>query len=152
MCRTGNLFMPLKLKQFLLRWINTTVGAVVATSILRHGLHYDRLLDLVVASLLLGILYAFVRPMLMLFTLPLMVLTLGLFTFVINGVLLYFVGWLLQPGFEVRSFGAAFWGALIITIISFVLNTLTGTNTARIKVNRRPPPGPGDGGGPVIDV
>jgi putative membrane protein len=93
----------------------------------------------------------------MLFSLPILIFTLGLFTLIINGLLLYFVGFLLAPKFNVTSFGAAFWGALVITIVSLVLNTLTGTGGARFKVEtRKVPPPPRDrddgGSGPVIDV
>jgi hypothetical protein len=81
-----------------------------------------------------------------------------LFTFVINGLLLYFVGSVMRPYFEVTHFGAAFWGALVITIVAFFLNLLTGTGTTKVRVSRsqpRPPPPPGgppDGDGPVIDI
>ena len=106
------------------------------------------------ASLLLGILNAFVRPILMLIALPLLIFTLGLFTLVINALLLYFVGRLLDPNFSVDSFRYAFFGALIISVISIALNVLTGN--ARVSVRRGPPPGtpknPGGGNGPVIDV
>ena len=143
-----------KLKEFLFRWANNTIGVVVATYLV-HGIGYHAVLDLVVAALFLGILNAFVRPVLMLISLPLMILTFGLFTFVINGVLLYFVGWLLKPKFEVVDFRAAFWGALVITIVSFILNRLTGTGSVQVKMHRGGPPpprNPPDGGGPVIDV
>ena len=127
----------------------------MATYLVKRGIHYEQPLDLVVASFLLGILYAFVRPVLMFFSLPLMIFTLGLFTFVINALLLYCVGLLLAPRFEVTSFKAAFWGALVISMVTFVLNSLTGTGKSRFTVRRgRPPsnPNPPDGGGPVIDI
>ena len=147
--------MPERLKEFLQRWIISTVAAALAANIV-DGIEYKTFVDLVLATLLLGILNVFVRPILMLFSLPLLIVTLGLFTFVINALLLYFVGYLLA-GFEVRSFGAAFWGALVITIVSLILNSLTGTGGARFKVETRkagprPPRGGDDGGGPVIDV
>jgi putative membrane protein len=144
--------MASEFRLFLLRWVNTTIGVVAATYIMRPGIYCAHRMDLVWAALVLGILNAVVRPVLKLLSLPLMILTLGLFSFIINGVLLYAVGWLLSPGFEVRTFGAAFWGALIISLVSGILNLLTGTNTTRVRVNRRPPPDPRDGGGPVIDV
>jgi putative membrane protein len=107
-----------------------------------------------IASLLLGILNAFVRPILMLIALPLLIFTLGLFTLVINALLLYFVGFLMKPSFYVDSFGYAFLGALIISIISVSLNALTGNS--RVKIQHGRPPGPpkppGGGDGPVIDV
>jgi putative membrane protein len=143
-----------KLVRFAQSWLINTVAVMVAVMILHRGISYDdKLTNLLVASLLLGILNAFVRPILMLIALPLLIFTLGLFTFVINALLLYFVGWLLQPNFVVTSFSYAFLGALIISIISMALNLLTGN--ARVSVQRGPPPGPPKnpgGDGPVIDV
>ena len=149
--------MPPKLKEFLARWAISTLAVLVASYVI-EGIHYEKPLDLVVAALLLGILTAFVRPFLLLLSLPLLVLTLGLFLFVINATLLYIVGWLMSPAFRVDSFGQAFWGSMIITLVSFFLHALTGTGTARVRVRRggsqRParkkPPSAGDG--PVIDV
>ena len=92
----------------------------------------------------------------LLLSLPLLIVTLGLFTLIINAALLYFVGWLLKPSFRVDNFSDAFWGALVITLVSLVLNSLTGTGQARITMQHgkpRPPSGKsGGGGGPVIDV
>ena len=145
--------MPERLKEFLQRWIISTVAALIATYLV-SGITYQTWVDLFVATFILGLLNTFVRPILMLFSLPLLIFTLGLFTLIINALLLYFVGFLLSPKFNVTSFGAAFWGALIITIVSLVLNTLTGTGGARLKVETRkvPPRDRDGGGGPVIDV
>lgn len=140
------------LKSFLQRWIINTLAVLVAASIVR-GIHYDTLGGLIVATLLLGILNAFVRPVMMWLSFPLLIVTLGLFTFVINALLLFFVGQLLKA-FHVDSFWAAFWGAVIISIISLFLNTLTGTGSSRIEVKRKASSRPNDdaGNGPVIDV
>jgi putative membrane protein len=142
------------LKSFLIRWVNTTVAVLVAANVI-NGISYTGWQALVVASLLLGILNAFIRPFLIIVALPLLILTLGLFTFVINAVLLYWVGHLVK-GFHVETFWPAFWGALVVSFISMLLNTLTGTNQSRITYRRGGPPPPpnrpGDGGGPVIDV
>jgi putative membrane protein len=142
-----------KLLRFLISWINNAVAVFLTALILRNHISYgDKLGNLLIASLMLGILNAFVRPILMLLALPLLIFTLGLFTFVINALLLCFLGVLL-PFFHVDTFGYAFLGALIISVISAVLNGLTGTG--RISVNHRRPPGPPDnssGSGPVIDV
>ena len=89
----------------------------------------------------------------MILALPLLIFTLGLFTLVINALLLYFVSFLLCGHFEVDSFGAAFLGALVISIVSLLLNVITGSSRARFRVGRRPPPPDSSGGsGPVIDV
>jgi putative membrane protein len=141
-------------KRFLQGWLISTLAVLVAVYIV-PGIHYQRALDLVVASLLLGILNSVLRPVLLLLALPLLVFTLGLFTLVINAGLLYFVGFLLRPQFYVGSFWDAFWGALIISLVSILLNSLTGTGNSRVSVNRSgpaPPKSGGDGGGPVIDI
>jgi putative membrane protein len=145
--------MSSKLKEFLQRWLINTAAVLAATRII-PGIHYDKPLDLVIATLLLGILNAVLRPLLTLLTLPLLLVTLGLFYFVINALLLYFVGNIVS-GFHVDSFWAAFWGGLVISFISLVLNSLTGTGNSRVTVRRGGPPPRNrhdDGGGPVIDV
>ena len=141
------------LKRFIQSWLINTLAVLVAAKLIK-GIHCQRLLDLVVASLLLGIFNAVLRPVLIVLALPLLIFTLGLFTLVINAVLLYFVGSLLRPHFYVKDFRAAFWGALIISLVSLILNSLTRTGNSRVhfQTHRRPPPsGPG-GDGPVIDV
>jgi putative membrane protein len=146
-----------KILRFLGSWIINTAAVALTVIILRDHISYgDKLANLVIASFLLGILNAFVRPILMLIALPLLIFTLGLFTLVINALLLCFLSVLL-PFFHVDSFGYAFLGALIISIISLMLNAITGN--ARLTVHRRRPPSPppppsnkGGGNGPVIDV
>jgi putative membrane protein len=143
-----------RVKRFLQRLLINTLAVLVGVSIV-PGLHYERPLDLVAASLLLGILNAFLRPLLLFLSLPLLIFTLGLFTLVINALLLYFVGLLLRPHFYVDTFWGAFWGALVISVVSLILNSLTGSGRARGRVEGRrdPPRGPGhDDSGPVIDI
>jgi putative membrane protein len=93
-----------KLKTFLQRWVVTTLAVLVASN-LGLGIEYDTVSGLLVASLLLGIFNAFLRPILMLLSLPLLLVTLGLFTLVINALLLLWVGSLV-PAFHVRDFWA----------------------------------------------
>jgi putative membrane protein len=140
-------------KKFLQSWLINTLAVLTAVYLVK-GIHYETLLDLVVASLVLGIINAVFRPFLLFLALPLLIFTLGLFTLVINALVLYFVGNLLSPHFRVDHFSSAFWGALVCSIVSVVLNTITGSGKARIRVERhRPPPAKGPGGaGPVIDV
>ena len=141
-----------KLKVFLQRWVINTVAVMVAANIV-PGIDYGGPASLVVASLLLGILNVVLRPLLLLLSLPVVILTLGLFTWVINALLLYFVGQLVKS-FHVADFWSALWGALIISLVSLVLNSLTGTGEQRIEFRRaRRHPDHRDGGqGPVIDV
>src|SRR2546429_7008294 len=142
--------MPTKLKEFLQRWLITTVAVLVAAHIVK-GIRYDTPEGLIVATLVLGLLNAFIRPVLMFLSLPLVVVTLGFFIFIINAVLLYLVGQMKH--FHVDTFGAAFWGGLVISIVSLILNSLTGTGNARVTVQRgkKPPEKPDTGSGPGID-
>jgi putative membrane protein len=137
-------------KRFLQSWLVNTLAVLVAVYLV-PGIHYRTWLDLLVASLLLGILNAVIRPILMLLSLPLLIFSLGLFTLVINALLLDFVGYLLRPAFSIQDFGTAFWGALVISLVSLLLNSLSSTGRSRVHFERRRPP-PGDGKGPVIDI
>jgi putative membrane protein len=144
------------LKSFLQRWLINTLAVLVATYFV-SGITYNKPVDLIVATLILGILNAFVRPMLMLLSLPLLIFTLGLFTLVINAALLLIVSTLMgMAHFHVDGFWTAIKGALVIAIVSIILNTLTGTGNSQVKVRRQQPPPPppprNDGDGPVIDV
>jgi len=145
------------LKPFIQRWVVTTLAVLVAAHIVK-GIDYDTLVGLAVASLLLGILNAFVRPVMVLLALPLLICSLGLFVLFINAFLLYVVGQLV-PSFHVVGFGPAFWGGLVISIVSLAVNALTGAGDTSLRtqihrVEQRPPrgPDPGSGSGPVIDV
>jgi len=104
--------LPPGLKKFIQSWLINTLAVLIAVYLVK-GIHYEKPLDLVVASLLLGILNAVLRPVLMFLALPLLLFTLGLFTLVINALLLYFVGYVLRPhfyvdGFLVRVLGRAY--------------------------------------------
>ena len=80
--------MPAALKSFLQRWLINAVAVMVAANLIK-GIEYQTLGGLLVASLLLGIFNALLRPLLVLLSLPLVIFTLGLFTLVINALLLY---------------------------------------------------------------
>ena len=142
------------MKKFIKSWAINTLAVLVAVYMV-PGIHFkdDSLWTPFVTSLVLGILNALIRPILMLLALPLLIFTLGLFTLVINALLLYFVSFLLGNHFVVDSFGAAFLGALVISIVSLLLNLITGSSRARVRFqHRRRPPDSEHGGGPVIDI
>jgi putative membrane protein len=141
------------MKSFLKRWLILTLAVLVAIQIV-PGIHYRTPMGLLTATLLLGLLNAVARPVLIFFTLPLVVLTLGLFIFVINAALLYGVGHFLKD-FQVDTKWDALWGSVVISVVTMLLNWLTGANKASVKFRRVRPPRPprsDDGGGPVIDV
>src|SRR5580698_4494945 len=114
-----------RLKEFLQRWLINTLAVFVAAAIV-PGITYNSFPTLLVTAFLLGVLNAFLRPLLVVLALPLVIFTLGFFFFVINAMLLYLVGALVK-GFHVESFWAAFCGALVITIVTLFLNSLTGS-------------------------
>lgn len=132
----------------------TTLGVLVAANMI-DGIWYDRPEALIVASLMLGLLNTFLRPILIIFSLPLLIFTLGLFTFVINAGLLYLVSTLVTT-FHVATFGAALKGSLVISLVSMITNLLFGSPKAQVKTSAPPRDaggGPTSGGpGNVIDV
>jgi putative membrane protein len=140
------------MKLFLQRWLISTVAVLVATHIV-PGIHYREWYDLLITTLVLGILNTFVRPIMVILSLPLVVLTLGLFTLVINALLLMFVSFLMRPAFVVTGFGQALLGALVIFLISLALQAITGIGSVNVEVRRgKPGKKPNDDDGPVIDV
>ena len=86
---------------------------------------------LLIVALIFGVLNVSVRPLLWFMTLPLLIVTLGLFTFVLNALMLWLTGvvseWL-GLGFHVDGFGAAFLGALVVSVVSFMLSLFVGAN------------------------
>ncbi len=120
------------MKHFVFRWLVTTVGVMV-TSALLDGVRFDSTGSLLGAALLLGILNAFVRPVLLLLSAPLILVTLGLFILVINAFLLLWVPTFV-PGFHVDHFSTAFWGAIIIGIISWLLSAFFKGSDGRVHM------------------
>ncbi|HEV8184530.1 MAG TPA: phage holin family protein [Chthoniobacterales bacterium] len=120
------------MRHFVVRWLVTSV-AVLITSALIPGIRYDSISALLGAALLLGILNAFVRPVLLLLTAPLILLTMGLFILVVNGLMLRFVPSFV-PGFHVETFGSAFWGAILIGLISWIFSAFFRGSDGRVHV------------------
>ena len=96
---------------------------VIIASFFVPGLHISTPLAALVAGAFLGLVNALVRPILLLLTLPLTLLTLGLFIFVINSACLALAAFLV-PGFSIDGFGSAFFGALIVSVVSWILSGL----------------------------
>jgi len=103
--------------------INAVALAAAASAV--KGIHYEGVGSLLLMALVFGAVNAIIRPLVKIISFPLLILTIGLFTFVINALMLLLAGKLAQVfgiNFSVEGFGAAFWGALIITIVSVVLS------------------------------
>ena len=113
------------------RWIVSAL-ALYLTSGIVSGIQIQGLGALLAAAAMIGIINAFVRPVVLLLTLPLSVLTLGFFVLVVNAAMLSLAS-AFVPGFTVRSFGAAFWGWLVLSFFTFCINVLIGEH-GRIEV------------------
>jgi len=110
------------MKGLLLRWLVLTV-AILAAAYLLNGIVVAGFFSAFAAAALLGVLNALLRPILLLITLPLNILTLGLFTFVINALLLMMVSGVIG-GLVVKGFGSALLASLIISLVSWLLTSL----------------------------
>jgi putative membrane protein len=104
-----------------IRWLTLT-GAIIVTSYLIDGIQIEGFLSALFAAAVLGVLNAFLRPFALILTLPLNILSLGLFTFVINAVMLKMASGII-PGFDVHGFWSSVFGALLISIVSWFLNS-----------------------------
>ena len=103
------------------RWLVLTVS-IMLTSYLMDGIQVTGFFSALFAAALLGILNAFFRPILLVLTLPINILTLGLFTFVLNAVLLLTVAGVI-PGLAVSGFWSAVFGSLLIGIVSWLMTS-----------------------------
>ena len=120
------------MRHFVFRWAITTIAVMVASSII-HGIRYDSVAALIGAALLLGILNAFLRPILLILSAPLILLTLGPFILIVNGLMLLLVPSIVI-GFHVDTFGSAFWGAIVISVVSWILSAFFRGSDGRVHV------------------
>jgi putative membrane protein len=118
--------------RFLLRWGITAASVAIAAWLL-PGISVDqphRIWTVVLVALVLGLVNAFIRPLISIMSCGLIVLTLGLFTLVINGLMLWLSSWItvhwLGLSFHVDGFWNALFGAIIISIVSLILSAFTG--------------------------
>src|SRR5204863_5315625 len=112
------------MKGFLFRLVITGLGLWAAETIV-PGVHLDGWGNLVVAALLLGVVNAVIRPIILILTLPLTVLTLGLFILVVNGISLALVAWVL-PGFSVAGLVPAVLGSIVVGLTGWFAATFVG--------------------------
>jgi len=115
--------------RFLLRTLLNGIAIVVAAWFI-PGVQLAGIVPALFAGLLLGFVNALVRPILLLLTLPFTLLTLGLFIFVVNAICFALTA-ALVPGFEISGFFAAFFGAIVVSLVSWVLNALLADDSDR---------------------
>jgi len=106
----------------LLRWV-INAGTLLLLAYYLPGIVVTGWYTALITALVLGLVNAVLKPILLILTLPVNILTLGLFTFVINALLFWFVASFIK-GFEVAGFVPAFWGALILTVVSWLVSGL----------------------------
>ena len=110
------------MRRFVLRVVATVVAVMLLHELAPNLISVnsaDPLVAVLAFAVILGVLNAFLRPILLLLTLPLNLLTLGLFTLVVNAIVFWLAS-LIQGGVQVADFGAAFLGALLVSVVSFV--------------------------------
>lgn len=120
--------------RFILRAAIAALGLWLATEWV-DGIYIDAPTTLAIAAVLLGVVNAFVRPLVILLTLPFTVLTLGLFLLVVNAAMLGLVAAIL-PGMQIVGFWDAVWGALIVSVVSWIGSLAFGPK-GRIEVKIR---------------
>jgi putative membrane protein len=109
---------------FFLRWSMNLLALVVAASLI-DGIRIQSITMGILAAGILSVVNAVIRPVVVLLTLPITILTLGFFTLVVNALMLLLVARLV-PGLVIDGFWAAFWGGLIVSLVSWVLNIFIG--------------------------
>jgi putative membrane protein len=110
------------MKAFLLHLVLTALALLVVAQLV-GGVHVGGFLSAMIAALILGLVNAFVRPVMILLTLPLTIVTLGLFLFVVNA-LMFWLAAALVPGFQISGFGAALLGSLLFTVLNLLIDRL----------------------------
>ena len=112
------------MRHILLRWLINAVGLYVAVRLVPGIQATESWQTFAIVAAIFGLVNALIRPLLQFLTCPLLILTLGLFTLVINALMLLLTGWLATRfgvGFHVSGFVPAFWGALVVSVVSLVL-------------------------------
>lgn len=127
------------MKGVAIRFLVTGVAVLLAANIV-PGIHIDGVAAGLAAAIVLALLNALVRPLLYLFSVPFIVVTLGLFMVLINALLLELTAWLVK-GFTIDGIWPAFWGALLISLVSTVLNLLiSDQGHVEVVIHRPKPP------------
>ncbi len=121
------------MKNYIIRWLINAVGLLIVSKTM-ESIEIDGILTAVVAAAVIGIINTFLRPILIILTLPINILSLGLFTLVINGLIFYFVGNIVE-GFQVTGFLASFIGALILSIINILATFLIGMGKGKAFIH-----------------
>lgn len=124
------------MRSLLIRWLINTLALYLAVRVVDGVDYTGGPVGLLIVALLFGLVNATLRPLLALLTCPLVLLSLGLFLFVINALMLLFTSWLstqFNLGFQVNGFGPAFWAGLLISLVSLVLSIVVGEKDLKVE-------------------
>lgn len=122
---------------FLVRVALNALAIMLAASIL-PGISVDGIVPALAAAVLLGLVNAFVRPVLLILTLPITLVTLGLFLLVLNGLCFWLVASVVK-GFHVAGFGSAMLGALVVSAVSWIVTAFMSDSGKVVVITKRPP-------------
>jgi putative membrane protein len=111
----------------LINWLLSAVAVWVVAQFV-HGFHVRGVAAALIAALVIGLVNATLGAFLKLITLPLTVLTLGIFWLVINALMLELASAILSPAFHIDNFWAAFWGAIVLSLVNMIFRWIAGTN------------------------
>ena len=106
--------------KLIIRWAVLALTLILITYLV-PGISVASFWSALVAALVFGLVNALIKPVVLILTLPINILTLGLFTFVINGLMLWLASTIVK-GFDIAGFWAAFWGALALSVVSWLVN------------------------------
>jgi putative membrane protein len=123
-------------RSLFIRWLINTLALYVAVQVVPGVDYVGGAVGLLVVAAIFGLVNATLRPLLTLLTCPLVVVTLGLFLFVINALMIRFTGWLsarFDLGFTVAGFWPAFWAGLLISLVSLFLSIVVGEKEVRVE-------------------
>ena len=113
------------MNRILVRWLINTIAIILAVRFVPGIVYNGSWWGILIVGMIFGIVNTFIRPIVRLFTFPLLILSLGLFTFIINAMMLSITSWFSYKfglGFHVESFSPALWGSLVISIVSIILS------------------------------
>lgn len=108
--------------KIIIRWLVSAISLIIVAYFV-PGISFSSFWIVLLTALVLGIINAVIRPIILILTLPINILTLGLFTFIINALMFWLV-YLMVPGFSIANFSIAIWGALIYAIINWAINLI----------------------------
>jgi putative membrane protein len=119
------------MKPFLIRWLVTIIAVAVASKL--PGIHTEGWLPLIFMALFLGVINAVIRPILLVLSLPFILVTLGFFILIVNTLIFWLAGGLV-PGFYVDGFWSAFFGSIVVSIVSWAFSGFFRGSDGRVRV------------------